>query len=1023
MEHTSTQRSQIDDNQDDEGEFVIGDYLDLPGEQKEIRAIFDDIVERARSNKLNLGDEANRRRFRKENGGQWLLNAEDNKSLLHLLAYSSASRDCLLLSFMLINEDSDILSWQDDYKRTPFHAAISRKNYIWLFHVGDYICAQKGWDLDNFLRVTSDDTGNCLHAAFKLASPELKYYVKAISLMVDHASRSTLRSQDERGYTPLHHAVAFKNCTKDQVQIVQKLLEREGKALDCVTAGPKRMSPYQYHVSTRHEAQPRAQDEFPTQPQDEFPTQPQDEFQASQPFLHGNIQPDTGLQKLAIRGDVIDNVTSSPLGIDSGTGASKLPSLEMPTIYNVGQPKKTQPSLEIDQPRSSVVPTAGPMASLQADSSSTLKSMDKLLLRPKVLDTALRTGGGIQAHPLLSQSIPFKERRGSITSTTLVTEESADEMKRMLELYCLRNRSPAQASKILYGRNVDDKQICFEYFEAPEEIVAKDFKITFNHVHFNNILQYVAIPHIKVDLDDNEAKSVAGPGRRDAVFFLRWLRGRGVKQVLRVIVDDLPQSGPLPAHDDETIEEVLNGLGVEELDWKKLDLCPETIGCVGTQLEKVHLYWGGSNAVLRGWSEQSGLAALDHLTNKPRMKQKDGRTSRQSENIKKFQQRLETYTREKKIKVRVVDDQRYLKRGEIMPPSRTGDDTEAEPHRWIESMKQFAEVIINMPHPNTDDKKIPPQLKQDIKIAIIDDGADISQLQLRGNVVGGQTLYQEENRQHPYWFSSSGHGTAMASLVQQVFPLVKLYIFRLESHFSESGNKLSIKSETAAIKLAIAHHVDIISMSWSLQPKDDDEETRKSLEDAVGEAFNNHILMFCSAADAGDTKKDSYPSYYCRDKIIRIGAADAAERSSKWVGDRKSVDFDFLLPGVKVKHYVSAGLQMKDSHCILDGSSIATALAAGLAGLILYCVQLAAICTHANEEEPTPTALTVKDYEKLKSLEVMKNAFENIGVNDQFFIEIWHQFDPAAQKIENSHFNKVKWSAVAAMARNLINKH
>ena len=100
-----------------------------------------------------------------------------------------------------------------------------------------------------------------------------------------------------------------------------------------------------------------------------------------------------------------------------------------------------------------------------------------------------------------------------------------------------------------------------------------------------------------------------GRGRSDLGFIFNWLHQKGVKQILKVIVDDLED----PAHSDEAIETSLERFDVEILDWRKIDLCPETIRKACKNLREVHLRWSGNNAILRAWSEQEGLAGLEHL--------------------------------------------------------------------------------------------------------------------------------------------------------------------------------------------------------------------------------------------------------------------------------------------------------------------------------------------------------------------------------------------------------------------------
>jgi hypothetical protein len=127
-----------------------------------------------------------------------------------------------------------------------------------------------------------------------------------------------------------------------------------------------------------------------------------------------------------------------------------------------------------------------------------------------------------------------------------------------------------------------------------------------------------------------------GPlGRKDMQYFFDWLYKKGVRHIIKVSVDDSGDSGE-KVHSDQAIQKSLERFIVEHLDWKKTDLDPETILHVSSrvereppnwktkepvkqeivadrQLRQLDLRWGGSNAVLRGWSESEGLALLPHL--------------------------------------------------------------------------------------------------------------------------------------------------------------------------------------------------------------------------------------------------------------------------------------------------------------------------------------------------------------------------------------------------------------------------
>lgn len=135
------------------------------------------------------------------------------------------------------------------------------------------------------------------------------------------------------------------------------------------------------------------------------------------------------------------------------------------------------------------------------------------------------------------------------------------------------------------------------------------------HLQFEDILQYVAIPSMRIERRPVYVKGKRivdvpeGKGRTDMILLFAWLRNKGVKRVIRVIVDDTLD----PAHSDEAIETALGGLRVEKWDWKKFDISIETIFNAAPHTREVCLYWSGNNAVLRGWAELGGLHLLTKL--------------------------------------------------------------------------------------------------------------------------------------------------------------------------------------------------------------------------------------------------------------------------------------------------------------------------------------------------------------------------------------------------------------------------
>lgn len=94
--------------------------------------------------------------------------------------------------------------------------------------------------------------------------------------------------------------------------------------------------------------------------------------------------------------------------------------------------------------------------------------------------------------------------------------------------------------------------------------------------------------------------------------------------------------------------------------------------------------------------------------------------------------------------------------------------------------------------------------------------------------------------------------------------------------------------------------------------------------------------MFCAASDLGkrneSTTEDDIPAAF--GDPIKIGAAKADGEPWSWTGFQ---EVDFYLPGhdIVVDGYLPAKGQPQ------SGSSLATAIAAGLAALIQYCVGVA----------------------------------------------------------------------------------
>jgi len=91
-------------------------------------------------------------------------------------------------------------------------------------------------------------------------------------------------------------------------------------------------------------------------------------------------------------------------------------------------------------------------------------------------------------------------------------------------------------------------------------------------------------------------------------------------------------------------------------------------------------------------------------------------------------------------------------------------------HRWVKSLQNFVSTYVQASDKNTR-----------IKIALIDDGVDAEQQDLRSIVKGGWPTEEPTSSGTPFYQSTEGHGTTMARLIAIACPHVDLYVAKLKS--------------------------------------------------------------------------------------------------------------------------------------------------------------------------------------------------------------------------------------------------
>lgn len=176
-------------------------------------------------------------------------------------------------------------------------------------------------------------------------------------------------------------------------------------------------------------------------------------------------------------------------------------------------------------------------------------------------------------------------------------------------------------------------------------------------------------------------------------------------------------------------------------------------------------------------------------------------------------------------------------------------------------------------------------------------------------------------------------------------------------------------------------------MSWTIEKRNKD---IPELEKAVNAAVAANILLFCATDDQGNTRgEETYPAQINKNKTFRIGAATASGDK----GDQVRLgSVDYLFPGDK-RLVPLLREQLTDDEPRI-ASSLATALASGLAGLVLYCAAL------ADKKD-----LDAKHFEYFRNHEGMTAAFKAIG-EKHGYLQVWKVFEDYLSKYEADEAGK-----------------
>src|SRR4051812_34519349 len=172
-------------------------------------------------------------------------------------------------------------------------------------------------------------------------------------------------------------------------------------------------------------------------------------------------------------------------------------------------------------------------------------------------------------------------------------------------------------------------------------------------------------------------------------------------------------------------------------------------------------------------------------------------------------------------------------------------------------------------------------------------------------------------------------------------------------------------------------------MSWSVSVPNKGEE-RDRFDTAIQRAIRQGVVMFCAASDQGTTGDKTYPYASNPGGIFRIGAATDTGVPTDYAGDTKELNFTF--PG----HEVLLKDDTPDKHLgeVQTGSSVATALAAALAAVVLECARLGhlrTVRTPREDRERMSFRILAADVAKIDAVAV-QDAFVKMSKSRTSYI-------------------------------------
>ncbi|KAI0538330.1 hypothetical protein GGR58DRAFT_308969 [Xylaria digitata] len=373
-------------------------------------------------------------------------------------------------------------------------------------------------------------------------------------------------------------------------------------------------------------------------------------------------------------------------------------------------------------------------------------------------------------------------------------------------------------------------------------------------------------------------------------------------------------------HGDDDIVKELERFQIEELDWRKTDMCSTILQRAAPKLRTVYLYSSGNNAVLRSWSAEDGLPALRKLekifvsvlplvesmeTVRNYITQFQGRVIDQLAKDRDWAVETHVTFIEPRTGHEVTTWSKTMAQ-----PTGAVMNAQEETAEWSASLKVLD--LLGLPWGDGDKS-------EGAKVAIIDGGVDVFALNNDDSVAAGVSFASYGSGTgylQPYYVPSSGRGTQLASIILRFDPGTRLCIARVES--DDIQTQQLAKKKNQALRWSIRQKVQIIVLGTPMNNykrlNTGQDSATNELASVLRELETHEIPIFCPFDDSdNDARRGNWA-------IRHIGATRWDERMLS--PGTFPADFNLSVKGLELANGVSA-------------DAAATAFAAGLATLVM----------------------------------------------------------------------------------------